>query len=146
MNYSRPSVMVNETLAEGVYAASGSTEGGGDCWTVGVTSVQDWSGDSHVYEVKASHSKEALHITTLVKYTFTFSQPLTSFRSEFTSYGSGNTWTVERDCHANGYRSGDEVTFKIWAFTGDQATTASLPAPSVSWSCRHEMNVQDQID
>lgn len=146
MNYSRPSVMVNETLAEGVYAASGSA-GSGDCWSCSNRSVQDWNGSHHIYEVHATHHKEGVkHISSAVDYTFTFSAPLTDFYSEFPATFSGNTATVHRELHANAYESGDEVTFKIWAKTADEATTKSLPAPSISWSCTHAVNVQGDFD
>lgn len=148
MNYSRPSVMVNETLAEGVYAASGSA-GSGECWAVSASSSQDWSGEGHIYRVKAVHSDTVEHISLSVTYTFTFAQPLTAFRCENAGWPtsfSGNTATVKRINHANAYKSGDNVDFMIVATCADEATTKSLPAPSVAWSCEHAVNVQNKYD
>ncbi len=145
--YSRPEVLMTEGLSEKVYMGSGATDGGGDCWSVSNYSVQDWNGAEHVYEVHATHHKEGVkHISSAVDYVFTFESNLTNFYSEFPSSFSGNVATVHRELLADAYESGDEVTFKIWATTGDQATTQALPAPSVSWSCTHAVNVQGDFD
>lgn len=145
MEYRKPIVVSNDNIAEVISAASG--EDSGDCWEVGVKSVQDWNGSHHVYEPWANHKKEGVkHISSAVDYTFTFSQPLTDFYSEFPSTFSGNTGTVHRELLADAYQSGDRVTFKIWAKTADEASTKALAEPSVSWSCTHAVNVQGDFD
>ena len=151
-NYEKPVVISNEDAFEGVYAGSGTDiigGGDGDCWTVNGYSVQDWNGSEHVFEIHASHHKDVTHITTHVVYNIPFSgAALTGAKTEsdWACSFSGNTVTVERDLHANGYYSGDEVTFKVWVTTGDEATTKALNIGSISYTCRHETNVQGGID
>ena len=143
--YIKPVVLGNDDLAEGVYAASGSTEST-DCWTVDGRSVQSWNGSHNVFEMSAQHSSGVAHITTQVVFTYTFSAPLTDASSEFDSSFSGNTVVVTRNLHANGYYSGDDVTFKVWVSAGDQAATEALTLTGISYVCRHETNVQGGID
>ena len=142
-NYEKPVVVSNDDVFEGVYAASGAGIGGGggdatstDCWSVSGRSVQDWNGSHNVFEISANHSTDVI----------TFNNSLTDAYSEFTSSFSGNTVTVVRDLHANGYHSGDTVTFKVWAKGADEATTKSLAISGISYVCRHEVNVQGGID
>lgn len=144
MEYRKPIVVSNDNIAEVISAGSG--ESSGDCWTVGSDSVQPWDGNSHVFEVWAIHSTELEHISSNVEYTFVFDQSLTAFRSEFPSSFSGNTATVNRTLLADAYKSGDRVTFKIWAAAGDQASTEALSKPSITWKCTHEKNVQGKFD
>lgn len=145
--YEKPVVLGSDDLAEGVFAASG---GGGnsstDCWTVGGRSVQDWNGSHNVFEMSATHSKAVTHITSKVVYTYTFSQPIVNAYSEFDSGFSGNTVTVTRDRHANGYYSGDDVTFKVWVQCADEATTKAVTLTGISYVCYHEVNVQGGYD
>lgn len=143
--YEKPLVIENEDLAEGVFAASGSA-GSTDCWTVTGKSVQSWNGNSNVFEIHAIHSKSVTHISSNVDYVFTFSAPLTSASSEFPCTFSGNTVTVSRTLLADAYYSGDDVTFKVWASTGDQPTTEALSLTGISYVCTHETNVQGGID
>lgn len=142
--YKKPVILVNDDLAEGVYAASGAEST--NCWTVDGKSVQDWNGSHNVFEIHSHHSTDVTHITTEVVYTITFSEPLSDAYSEFASSFSGSTVTVTRNLHANGYHSGDDVTFKVWAKAADEATTKGLSITSISYTCRHETNVQGGID
>lgn len=142
-NYVKPVVLANEELAEGVYAASG---GVADCWTIDVDSVQDW-GDSngHVFSVRCVHSTAMEHISTAITVAVTFSATLdaTSF-SDYPSTVSGNKITVRRELLADGYKSGDNVEFKIYAKSvgNDQANTKALYVTGKSISCQKEINVQ----
>ena len=146
-NYESPVVLKNEELAEGVFTASGADGASStDCWTVGSTSVQDWNGSHHVFQIEAKHSTDVVHITTQVVYTIKFSAPLENAYSEFDCTFSGNTAVVTRDRHANGYNSGDNVTFKVWAQGADEATTKALSITGISYVCRHETNVQGGND
>ena len=86
-------------FSENVYMASGNN-GGGDCWVVGGSSVQNWDGSSNVFEIRATHSNQVEHISTGVTYVITFSAPLTDARSEFPCTVSGNTVVVTRQLHA----------------------------------------------
>lgn len=141
--YNKPLILVNDDLAEGVYADSGSST---DCWDVDGYSVQDWNGSHHVFEISAFHHTDVTHITTQVVYTITFSQALTNAYSEFDCSYSGNTVVVTRDLHANGYYSGDSVTFKVWAQAADEGSTKALTLTGISYVCRHETNVQGGLD
>ena len=111
--YEKPMVMVNDGLSEGVYAASGATEAA-DCWTVDPVSVQDWNGSHHVFEIRCVHSTAVQHISSATTVTLTFSNALTDAYSEFPSSFSGTNVTVTRELHANAYKSGDTMTYKVW--------------------------------
>ena len=143
--YVKPLVLENGDIAEGVFAASG-----GDCWTVKAKTTQDWNGAYHVYEINATHNN-TIHTTTQVTFVFTFSMPITEARPEAEdSYDfkvEGQTVTVIRKLHANGYGSEDNVSFKLFVRAADEATTKALDEmPAISYSCRHETNVQGGID
>lgn len=69
--YEKPVVMINEELAEGVYAASG-------CWTAGGTGKQTRvsSRDDFRFQINGSHISEA-HAAKVIA-TFTFDLPVNS--------------------------------------------------------------------
>lgn len=171
-NYERPVVLLNEELAEGVYAASGvnpenpetpatpAPEGGGnpeptpepepevttDCWTVGAESVQDWNGSEHVFEIRCTHSNSVQHISSNTEVVLTFSSPVTGARSEFPCEFSGSTVTINRTLHANAYQSGDNMTYKVWVTGSDEATTKGITCTNATISCTHTVNVQGGFD
>lgn len=145
VKYEKPVLDVVAGYGENVYMASGNN-GGGDCWVAGGTSVQDWNGSHHVFEVRADHSNQVEHISSSLTCVITFSGPLTDAYAEFPCTVSGNTVVVTRDLHANGYKSGDSVTFKVWAKGADEATTKALAITGISWSCQHATNVQGKYD
>ncbi len=151
-NYEKPVVISNEDAFEGVYAASGEIIGGGesaDCWDVGGSSVQAWNGAWNVFEMWANHHTDVVHITTEVTFNYTFSAPITEAQPEGGGYDvsvNGNVVTVVRNFHANGYNSGDRVTFKLFVKAGDQAATEQLNLTGITYRCRHETNVQGGID
>ena len=145
VKYEKPVLDVVAGFSENVYMASGNN-GGGDCWVASGSSVQNWDGSSNVFEIRATHSNQVEHISTGVTYVITFSGPLTYARSEFPCTVSGNTVVVTRQLHANGYNSGDNVTFKVWAKGADDATTKALAITGISWSCQHATNVQGKYD
>ena len=145
VKYEKPVLDVVAGFSENVYMASGNN-GGGDCWIVGGSSVQDWNGSHHVFEIRATHSTQVKHISTQVVYTIVFSGPLTDAYSEFDTVVKGNTVMVTRQLHANGYNSGDNVTFKVWAKGADEATTKALAITRISWECDHATNVHGETD
>ena len=134
--YEKPMVMVNEELAEGVYAASGS-----NCWSGGVSSVQDWNGSHHVFEVQIQHSSGVEHTASSVSVSLSFSASVEGYSEGGGSF-SGSNVTVSRGGHANGYKSGDDVTFKVWAKAADEASTKALSCSVTGFSCASEINVQ----
>ena len=145
VKYEKPVLDVVAGFSENVYMASGNN-GGGDCWVASGSSVQNWDGSSNVFEIRATHSTQVKHISTQVIYTIVFSGPLTDAYAEFPYTVSGNTVVVTRELHANGYKSGDNVTFKVWAKGADEATTKALAITGISWSCQHATNVQGKYD
>lgn len=132
--YERPNVTKLDETAEGVYAASGS----GDCWTVDIKTTQDWNGSAHVFEVHAIHSRGVGHGSNSATAVFTFNNVVTSCHAENnTNYDvsvSGNTVTVKRSLYADGDKSGDDVTYKIFVNSSDEALTKSLTCISKSIS------------
>lgn len=137
--YEKPIVLANEELAEGVYAASG-----GNCWEPSIFSVQDYVDGKHVFEVHNSHTTSVEHISAGYTVQITCSAPVTSASAEnnWACSISGNVVTVTRTSHANGYKSGDETSFKVWIGTGDEATTKSLTATITCTNCDWQVNVQ----
>lgn len=139
--YEKPMVMVNDGLSEGVYAGSGRTEAA-DCWTVDPVSVQDWNGSHHVFEIRCVHSTAVQHISSASTVSLTFSSPLTDAYSEFPCSFSGATATITRELHANAYKSGDTMTYKVWVKAADEATTKSISCIGSTISCKKTVNVQ----
>lgn len=146
MYYNKPMVLLNDDFAEGVYMASGGRAGesSSDCWTIDVPSVQDWNGSHHVFEPHCVHSNAMEHISTAITVSVTFNHTVTDAYSEngWECTVNGSTVTVTRPSHANAYKSGDNVTFKIWAQTADEATTKALAVVGKSISCTKSVNVQ----
>lgn len=139
-NYERPVVLANEDVAEGVYAASGA--GVGDCWTVDAKSVQDWNGSHHVFEVHCVHSSAVEHISSASTVTLTFNSALSDAYSEFPSSFSGSTVTITRTLLADAYKSGDDVTYKVWVKAADEATTKAIACTGATITCTKTVNVQ----
>lgn len=137
-NYEKPVVMVNEGISEGVFAASGDAE----CWTVNPASVQDWNGSHHVFEIRCAHSTAVEHISSATTVTLHFSAPIKDAFSEFDCKFSGSTVTVTRELHANAYKSGDNMTYKVWVQAADEATTKGISCTGASIRCTKAVNVQ----
>ena len=100
--YEKPMVMINEELAEGVYAASGA-----ECWAVSeAISVQDWDGESHVFQMKFRHSTDYQHTTDGFSVTVTFSNNITKARSnESGDMVGSNSISFTRFGHSRAMRS-----------------------------------------
>lgn len=148
-NYEKPVLSLVDNFGEGVYMASGASNDSGvstNCWTYDVNSVQSWSGSHNVFEVSAAHSTAVEHISSQVVYTITFSAPIVNAYSEYPTSVAGNVVTVTRELHANAYKSGDSVTFKVWAQAADQASTEALTAKVTKVECTHQTNVQGKFD
>lgn len=144
-NYERPIVVINDDLAEGVYAASGlptGPKGTSDCWDFEIYSVQDSNGSHQVFEIKLRHHTGMEHISSATTVSVTFSSTLSDAYAEFDSTFSGSTITITRVLLADAYNDGDWVTYKIWAKGTDEATTKALTVTDVSLSCTKSINVQ----
>ena len=90
--YEKPVVVLNEELAEGVYAASGDVDS--DCWTVSAyihQRPQTGRGDYRI-QVNAQHSNPNMHRSKAV-ITIVFNMPVivTGNDSIMTTTGSGST-------------------------------------------------------
>jgi len=135
--FEKPSVVVLDDVTEGIFAASG-------CWSGSIQSTQDWNGSHHVYQVNLNHSTEVEHISTAVTITLAFTQVVTDAYTEngWSCVVNGNTVTVTRPQHANGYNSGDSVSFKVWAKAADEASTKSMACSITSYECSKATNVQ----
>jgi len=143
-NYAKPLFVMTDSVSEGVYMSSGDNT----CWTVYAVSAQDWDGSQHVFEVHASHTPQVQHIYTEVTIEMTFTNTITAARSEnnWNCVVAGNKVTVTRVNHGNGYGSGDEVTFKVWAQSIDEATTKGLECTGCKPTCGKAVNVQGGFD
>ena len=145
--YEKPEAMLIDEVTEGVYTASG--ESSSDCWTVSAMSCQDWNGSHHVFEISGKHSTAAEHISSNTRVVLTFSSPVTNAYSEngWSCSVSGNTVTVDRPQHANGYKSGDNLPgYKVWVQCSDEATTKAVQCTGASITCTHQVNVQGKYD
>lgn len=133
----KPSVVLMDDLAEGVFAASG-------CWSGSVKSTQDWVDGYHVFEIHLIHSQEVEHISTACTIKLAFTGAVIDARAEndWPCSVNGTTVTVTRTSHANAYKSGDDVTYKVWAKSVDEATTKALSCSITSYDCSKQTNVQ----
>lgn len=145
--YEKPMAMATEEYAEGVYMASGSTVGK-DCWDIQPKSVQSWNGWAHVFEIKITHSKSVEHISNATTAVLTFNHAITSASAEgnCSASVSGNKVTVVRTLHANGYKSGDVATYKVFAVASDEATTKALAITGATITCSKAANVHGILD
>ena len=141
VNYSKPLVLVNEDLAEGVYAASGSST---DCWDIWVDGERDWTGLGHGWRVHAKHKDTMEHISTATTVVLTFSAPIASATAqEYSVTVSGNTVTVVRDRHGNAYQSGDNYDYWLEVNAiGGEAATKALTLTGYTIECSWDLNVQ----
>ena len=139
-SYEKPIAVVNDEVSEGVYAASGASDA--DCWTVDPVSVQDWNGSHHVFEIRCVHSTAVELISSASTVTLTFSSALEDAYSEFPCTFSGSTATITRELHANAYKSGDTMTYKVWVKASDEATTKGITCIGATISCTKTVNVQ----
>ena len=133
-------VIINEELSEGIYAASGSA-GSTNCWTVAPVSVQDWNGSHHVFEIHCVHSNTVEHISSATTVTLTFDRFVTDAYSEFPCTFSGNTVTITRELHANAYKSGDTMTYNVWVQGVDGAATKGISCVGAEIECNKSVNV-----
>lgn len=143
MNYTKPVVMVNDDVAEGVYTASGDEAA--ICWSATAKSTQDWNGSQHVFEATLVHTTDVEHISLGCTVEYSFDKVITAAESEngWECKVSGNTVTVTRPSHANAYNSGDNVTYKIWVKSLDEAMTKAVAFTGAKViSCNWTTNVQ----
>lgn len=143
-NYVRPIVVINDDLAEGVYANSG------DCWSGYVQVENSWTGKGHEFRIMITHSNNLQHISTYCTVKVYFSGNITEV-PEVTNctvdeIGS-NYVIVTRTSHGNSYKSGDTADFAVTVYTGDRATTEALTVTKVDPTyCNRVTNVQGEND
>jgi len=142
--YIKPVVEVNEDLAEGVYAASGSY-GAGGCWEILSVEKNPGGGDKRDIEVYVNHDLGAQHISNALTIEFEFNYPIAS--AVIDDVGevavSGNKVTVTRILLGNAYTSGDKVSFKVHVGTVDPSFLDTLEVVGYRLvSCDKSANVQ----
>ena len=139
--YKKPIIAVVDGMIEGVYAESGNAA---TCWSGDIYTSQDWNGSHHIFEARIYHSTEVEHISDAVTITMHFSSQVIAAYSEngWECSVSGMDVTVTRPSHANAYRSGDSVTFKVWVQGQDEALTKAIDGHITSFSCTKRANVQ----
>lgn len=136
--YERPVVMVNEELAEGVYAASGVVDG--ECWTVDVQWAQTVDDNNVNFRVVANHPDTVAHISTASTVTVVFSHDVASAKFEnFDVSVSGNVVTITRENHGNSYYSADQYNTLLELKT-PHAREISVVSSSIV--CTKTVNVQ----
>lgn len=113
--YVSPIIIPIDDVAEGVYMASGSIQ-----VFPKVTSIQDFNGSSHVFEVSASLSGTPLENSERIVVNITFNSKIVSAFAMADSSFSGNVVTVI--CNASTLQSG----VKVFVEAEDQTTTTSL--------------------
>jgi len=142
-NYEKPVVMVNEGLAEGVYAASG------DCWTISCTKTQPWNNMWTMFEAGMVHSTGLEHISNTCRMVFEFTEEVGDAYISVpgTCTVSGKTVIVQRDSHANAYKSGDLVTFALGVKAAVNPESGSIECErSYATYCDKADNVQGGND
>ena len=132
--YTKPVILANTDLAEGVYAASGSAP---NCWHYeGISGNQNWNGSHHVFHLKMTHT--AGHISDSVSMIVHINGTVVSAYSNDNGAAvtgiSGNDIYVTRTNHANAENSTDTVTFGLWVQSHDQPTTEALSVSGVEFT------------
>ncbi len=137
--YEKPVVMINEELAEGVYAASG-------CWTIRTEFGNRVTSDGYTnFRVIADHNS-TLHISTateiVIPFTGNVSSPVFDGGS-FEATASGTTVILTRKNHANSEGSPDGFNSNL-AVTCDEST---MPIDElITFKCSKEVSVNGGMD
>ena len=135
-SYLPPIIEDLEDMFEPVYATG---SGGEQCWSIDYSVPQDWNGQGKVIEVKCHHTKNAWHTAKGLIVTLMFDKALTSaFAENPTDYdvkNYGNSVVITRNLFADGFNSGDEVTFKVFVNAGDEALTKVTQVIGKEISC-----------
>ncbi len=138
-NYEKPMVMVNESVAEGVYAASG------DCWTTYSSSdPQPYVDGYHIFQIICKHDNQVGHDVKSFTAVITFNDAITAVENMNvgTASYSGNTVSIIRNNFGNGENIGDTVEFKVKVSTGNEATTKALAITGISYSCETQALIE----
>ncbi len=104
--YERPVVLVNEELAEGVYAASGYN--GGDCYVITAEIKQTPELGRENYTIQCDADHITTHHGTSQLMTISFNQPVTYVWSNGSLDSGDNTncLKIVYNYHNNGYETG----------------------------------------
>lgn len=97
MKYERPIVLVNEELAEGVYAASGAAGGGSDCYTVTarIHQAPETSRGDYRIQVEGRHAAGDGHHSGEQVLTLSFNQAVEYVSSNGSLQNGNNTAAIE---------------------------------------------------
>ncbi len=96
-NYSKPTIMINDELSEGVYAASG-------CYTVKTSIRQDQQVGRTDYRIQVDGVHDADHTNNKQTLTISFNMPVEYKSSNGTLVGlsTGTTLVIDYDYMQNG--------------------------------------------
>lgn len=96
-SYKKPVVLLNEELAEGVYAASGSVAQGGDCYEVTgyIHQTQETGRHDYRIQINAHHKNTAGHTTDNEVLVISFNKPV-SYKAGGNGCVGGNGTTTIR--------------------------------------------------
>ncbi len=137
--YEKPVVLVNEDLAEGVYAASGS-----ECYKVVITGHQYPEGErlNHIFQFDGEHMADQMdgHGGSAQVLVVTFDKPV-NYVSSSGAYQSGDGTTEIRVSYGYTQNPKDKIGLGDLVVTvvGNAADTA-LEVTSLALECNHIMN------
>lgn len=140
--YMKPVIIANDSLAEGVYAASGATAGssnnGGDCYTVtaNIHQTPETGREDYRIQVDAKHAAADSHHGGIQQLIISFNQPVhyISCNGNGASLAGGDgstTLTISFSYHQNG---NDNIGF------GDLVVTSEpgLAITGAIMTCNHD--------
>ena len=138
-NYEKPIVMINEDMAEGVYAASG-------CWTIYTTFGNRVESEGYSnFRVIANHNS-TLHISTATTIVIPFDGNVSAPEFDggaFTASASGNIVTLVRANHANSEGSADGFNSNLKVYC--DANTAPIDR-DITYTCDKQISVNGGMD
>ena len=135
-NYEQPIIYNNEELAEGIYATG---SGNGSCWQITYEIKQR---NTNPYDpfvnirIKGDHY--AQHSSAAAEIKLHFNHPVSSAVFDYDGFDcnvTGDTVTLRRINHANGFGSADNFDSNLRIVTDFPAT---INVVQVSWQCRQE--------
>lgn len=138
-NYSKPVVLMNEELAEGVYAASGS-----DCYTAWGEVIQNPATgmDNYVVKIHADHNTTTHHSTEQFALV-TFNKPvkyLSCYATSGTYLAGGdntNTLVIGLYYHKNAVEPFEFADLKVMTVDGSRT---GLTVEKVEVRCNYDCN------
>lgn len=135
-NYTQPIIYDNEELAEGIYATG---SGNGSCWQITYEIKQR---NTNPYDpfvnirIKGDHY--AQHSSTATEIKLHFTHPVSSAVFDYDGFDcnvAGDTITLRRNNHANGFGSADNFDSNLRIVTDNPGL---INVTQLTWQCRQE--------